>query len=227
MIFSFNLLYSISIVTLLIVITVLLTIFMPKPKSYFDAKLCPELNHLVSYFTDIQSELSEFIKQYDDSNTDDSNTVVLYNKYEGKSKLQSSKLSKKFSNIPISWLVLRSIPNVVRVGIVSIKKKYKAPEVMGNHLNSNKFLRVLFPINISGGKKSGIWVNGETKLFEEGKIIIYDNSHINSIYNKHKRKETVLLAIDLIRPSHISHGISDTKVQDIFPVINKSETKKN
>jgi len=185
-------LYAISIVVLLIAISLLLLIFLPKPKVYFSPEdIFKELNNLQSYSLTIKEELKNI---HDNDYTNDK--LIMYDK-----TLNYSIPSKTLE-------VLRSIPNIERVFLKKFPKKFKEDDVMGNALHSNKSLRCILPITIPASKKSGLWVNGETKFFEDN-LIIYDNSNINSIFNKHKRKGLYLLFIDIVRPENIPLGISN------------------
>ena len=50
--------------------------------------------------------------------------------------------------------------------------------------------------------------DGKNKFYEENQWIIYDNSRENNTFNTNKLKKTVLLVVDIDRPTYVPRGIS-------------------
>lgn len=186
-----------GIVISFIVVTFLLLVFMPKPKSYFDAnETCKELNIFtnIHYLEQVQQELLN-IKDEEYIN----NVHMIYN---------GGEMTHDTKSIQNTYEILQTIPNVRCVFITQLNKKTDTDQRKGSADYANNTIRCVIPIKISATKKSGIWNNGETKLFVEGEPILYDDSHPNSMFNKHKRKKTYLLVVDIDRPSKYPIGIS-------------------
>jgi len=181
-----------------IIVTFLLLIFMPKPKSYFDIDdVAPELNILTQdeYFTSIKNELTEWV-----TNTEENSNLHII--HYANDTLVDSQL------IPNTFDILQTIPDIASVFVAKVNKKTEITQRKGSADYANNTLRCILPISISGEKKSGIWNDGETKLFVEKELIIHDDSRPNSVFNKHKRKDTILLIIDVERPSRYPAGIA-------------------
>ena len=81
---------------------------------------------------------------------------------------------------------------------------------------ANVTLRCVLPLKIAAAQKSGIWVDGESKFYDDGQWIIYDDSRKNTYYNKHKRKDTHLLVVDVDRPANLPQGISVNTNKSLF-----------
>lgn len=196
----------VAIVILLIIVTFLLLIFMPKPKCYFDvSEICKELLLLSKdeYFKKIQEEVEK--KCIDMGDLEDQKNPV-------KSKIvyKNNQVCETVNDIPETYELLRTVPNIRQISIIVINKKAELPKCKGSESAqfSNQTLRCILPIKISAAKRCGIWVDGETKFFSEGEWIMYDNSREHSVHNKHKRLPVYLLVVDIDRPNHIPIGIA-------------------
>jgi len=193
-----------AIIIVLIVITFLLLIFMPKPHCYFSFDdIGDELKELTQddNFEIIQKNLSASISNYDND------IIMLYD---------NGKINDNFNTHLKLYELMEKVPNVKRIFFKRIKKKTKK-QIKRRGLASfaNNTLRCVLPIKISAYKKTGMWLDGESKFYKNKEMIIYDDSRENSYYNKHKN-DTHLLVIDIERPNSIPKGISLEKANVIF-----------
>lgn len=177
-------------VILLIVITVLLVIFMPKPKCYFDpTEVSVELLLLTNddHFTNIAEECSKH------------KDMIIYDQLEVNQQ-QLESISKTYE-------LLRTIPNVVHAHIYTLDKKTSTVKAKGEP-HTNNILRVILPINACNSRKSYIWCDGEKRFFSNSKLIIYDPSRESQMINDHRRQSTQLLIIDIDRPADAPRGVA-------------------
>lgn len=189
----------IAVVIVLVIVTFLLLIFMPRPKCYFDTNdICKELLLL--------SKEEQFKKIKEELSTLEGDHIEIY---------KNNLTSNISTSIPETYELLRSIPNVRQVFLTKLDKKTEVDKHKGSesHVFTNNTIRCVLPIKIPGAKKSGIWVDGETKIFTEGEWTVYDNSREHSMFNKHKRLPLYLLVVDIDRSDHIPIGIATEDIQ--------------
>jgi len=192
------------IIIALIIITMLLLIFLPKPKCYFTLDDVGRSLELLSQPTHFQQILEEYKKNND---LDQSNLCLLYyNNHLYPNIHKYSKLHNLIQSIPDirSLFIKRIAPKTIN------NIKQRGPAQIANYT-----LRCILPLSISSLNKSGIWVDGENRFFTEQEWIIYDNSRENTYYNKHKHRPTDLLIIDIDRPAYIPIGISTENTNEI------------
>lgn len=193
------------IIVILIVATFFLMIFLPKPHSFFiQEKICPEL--AIFTHNNFKDRLFEETKNIEKD-------FVIY---------ENKQVSPKLYEFPLLDQLLRTIPDIqfakikiIPAGLNEKKHKEKASV-------ANSTLRCLFPLKISCAKKSGVWCDGETKIFTLNEWIIYDHSREHSIFNKFKRRCGKILIVDITRPEDIPKGIAeyDTTNTDTTNVTN-------
>lgn len=163
-----------TIVLCLIIITVLLVIFMPRPKCYYSS------NEIHPAFVEL--ERKQFL-DYIQTAYSDTTACNLYNDNE------------LLIRDPITeWIVL-SIPGIKSIDIRELNAAYST----GKITNQQNLLAVVIPIKLSGVKKTFIWTDGEKKFFKDGQLIIYDSAKEHFFQNKHKRLATRYLHILLDR----------------------------
>lgn len=187
--------YTIAFLILLIIITIFLLIFTPKPKCFFNVfYTCKELLLLENdfHFNNIKEEIYNFSKNNE-------NNIILF---------ENNKLNNQFVYLPKTYEILRTIPNLKNIQLLFIKNDTKNKKNKGDPDIVNDTLSVILPIKISGLKKTKIWCDGESKFFEEGKIIIFDASRYHLLHNKHKKNTTVYLQLIIDRPENIPKGIA-------------------
>jgi hypothetical protein len=193
-------LLSIAIVIVVVILTFMLLIFMPRPKVYFEpSETYPELTIFLDneYRENIVKEVEDLFKSGNIKNhlDDRCRYKILYDE-------------NTLESMEILHEVLMSIPCVKRAFIAEVKEKTELPQNKGSASTANATLRCLIPINIPAIKKSGIWGDGEKKFFFEDQILIYDHSRSHYIFNNHKYKKLLLLVIDIDRPESIPMGIA-------------------
>ena len=175
----------------LMVCTLIFIIVAPKHKYYFSPEIYPFLSNLnqVENFEQIKKECSDI-----------SDTIILYS-----NNTVENNIINKFTN---TYNLLRTIPDVRNIFLTVLKPKTKTTRHKGSADLANWTLRCILPIEISHEKKTGVWVDGKNKFYEENQWIIYDNSRENNTFNTNKLKKTVLLVVDIDRPTYVPRGIS-------------------
>jgi hypothetical protein len=192
-----------GVVIALIVITFLLLIFMPTPNCYYSFdEIGDDLAKLSK-----EETFNDLVKEIDGIEYDANGIRMMY---------QDGVLHANMNSHPKLYELLRTVPDVKRVFLKHIKKKEKSQKRKGSSKFANLHLRCVLPIDISGAKKSGMWVDGETRFYHDRDWTIYDDSRENSYYNKHKRLDVYLLVVDIDRPKSIPIGISTEENDTIF-----------
>ncbi len=181
---------------------------MPKPTIYFpdlipELKLFDDENMLEIWEEEVKSILSN------DEIKKEPHLYPVKILYDGTTSVDSK-------YYPELYKILNVIPNIERVFVVELPIKSEQPQRKGCSSFANNTLRCIVPVKISGKRRSGMWVDGQPKLFDEGTAIIYDHSRINYVYNKHKRSSTYLVIFDVKRPHSIPFGISDENHNIMF-----------
>ena len=191
-----------SIVILLIVLTFVLVIFLPKPETFFCIKdTYPQLLLLekAEYYNIIKKECNSFSFE------------------EEKKKISSKVLKKDWSecckDYPMNNSTLKKTFEILSQidGITSIKLREILPKVdsfskKGNP-EVNDLIEYCMPITVSRARKGTIWVDGETKFLVEGQGLLYDTSREHAVCNK-TRENILLLIIEVKRPSFLPRGIA-------------------
>ena len=122
----------------------------------------------------------------------------------GFNKIYSTKYSQLYE-------LLRCIPSITCVGILNINNKFHQSRKYGFNEIANNTIRYFYTIKVSSIYKSGIWIDGEKKFFIEDEWICGDMSREHSLFNKDKINKTIVLFIDIERPSSIHKGNSPNK----------------
>jgi hypothetical protein len=183
---------TIAIVTLLIIVTILLLIFVPKPKCYFDPiDIFAELLLLTTdeCFTNIKDECSKLVFDKE---------LTLYT---------NDKVSDELNNMPKTYEILTTIPNLINVKLYKLDKKTNTHKAKGD-IYTNSIIRAILPIDACNSRKSHVWCDGEKRLFTNSGLIVYDPSRESQMINNHKRLSTTLLLIDITRPDSIPKGVA-------------------
>ena len=191
--------FVIGLALALIVTTFLLLIFMPTPNCFFSMD---KISYQFSYLT--RKEQFEKIKNtLDITKYDIDNRQMLY---------ENGMPTEIAENYVEVYDMLRTLPNVERAFFQSVDKKTTDLEKRkGSAHYANNTIRCVLPIILPALRKTSIWVDGESKFFNEGEWLFYDDSRDSVVCNKHKRNNLHLLVVDIIRPNDIPQGIA-TKI---------------
>lgn len=118
--------------------------------------------------------------------------------------------------IPCLYKLLETIPNIRCVFLQQIPTRTRGAKRQGAKNIANYTIRCVLPIELSSSKKSGMWIDGSRKIYQDKTWIFYDDSRESSVFNTHGKKQTYLLVIDIDRPNHIPIGISEEKTSSYF-----------
>ena len=196
-----NYVIAIGIFIAILMVTFILLIFMPKPMCYYDIdKTYPELKIIEKeeYFNKIIGELLK----------DEHKKIKLI--------YSMGKMEMDPDTIPITFDLLKTIPYIKSVFLATVESKSNLPKRRGSSSFANNTIRCILPLKISSVKKTGIWTDGEIKLFQEGKWVLYDDSRENQIFNNHKYNKLYLLVLDVDRPDIYPMGISTIEHDILF-----------
>ena len=193
---------AVSVVILLVVLTFVLVIFLPKPETFFCIKdTYPQLLLLekAEYYNIIKKEC----------------TSVSFE--EEKKKISSKVIKKDWSecckDYPMNNSTLKKTFEILSQidGIVSVKLREILPKVdsfskKGNP-EVNNLVEYCMPITVSRARKGTVWVDGESKYLVEGQGLLYDTSREHAVCNK-TREKILLLVLEVKRPSFLPRGIA-------------------
>jgi len=193
---------AVSIVILLVVLTFVLVIFLPKPETFFCIKdTYPQLLLLekAEYYNIIKKECASI-------------------NFENEKKKITSKVIKKdwsecCKDYPMNNSTLKNTFEILSQidGIVSVKLREILPRVdsfskKGNP-EVNDLVEYCMPITVSRARKGTVWVDGESKYLVEGQGLLYDTSREHAVCNK-TREKILLLILEVRRPSFLPRGIA-------------------
>lgn len=100
-----------------------------------------------------------------------------------------------------TWKIAKQIPGIVSFSISELDPNSKIKPHNGD---TNAIIRVHLPIVVpSGLPLCAFTVNGETRAWEEGKVILFNDAQNHYAQNLTNQKRLVLL-IDVIRPEFIA-----------------------
>lgn len=105
-----------------------------------------------------------------------------------------------------TWKVVKQIPGVVSFSISELDGNSKIKPHNGD---TNAIIRVHFPLVVPAGlPECSFTVNGDTRPWEEGKLLLFNDAQIHEAQNLTDKKRLVLL-IDVIRPEflHLKYEI--------------------
>lgn len=109
-------------------------------------------------------------------------------------------IKKNYTSFKNSWAVIKQIP-----GLVSFSISVLEPEstIKPHNGDTNAIIRVHFPIVVPEGLPNcSFTVNGETRAWEEGKSLLFNDAQVHSAQNLSKERRIVLL-IDVLRPEFV------------------------
>lgn len=184
-----NWIMTISIFIVLLIVFFAFMFFMPKPKVFFDADI-KELQYIIQWHDQVVAEVAK-------NNKMDSAVIPIY-----------SKGNIHDTRFPMLYTALSLIPNIQYMGLINIKEDFSQKKKYGYNKITDSTLRYFYTLTASGTRKSGIWIDGERKFFNEKEWIVADMSRENSLFNKDKYSSTTVVFLDIIRPEWIGNGAS-------------------
>jgi aspartyl/asparaginyl beta-hydroxylase (cupin superfamily) len=99
-----------------------------------------------------------------------------------------------------SWEVMKNIPGLVSFSVSWLKAGSKINEHNGD---TNAIIRVHLPIQVPATAPScSFTVNGETRSWEEGKVLLFNDAQLHSAQNLSDENRVVLI-FDVIRPEFL------------------------
>lgn len=176
---------------------ILLWVFMPKAKVFYDVENTIDENDCDKILSEIKKEtpieqLEHFTPLYYDEEFCEKNYGVQD--------------------------LLNKIPYEIRtVALIRIPPRFRQKKQWGIASYANHILRCYVTLQHSATKKSGIWVDGEKKFFSNGCLICFDPTREHSLFNTFGYESAVVLMIDIVRniPGN-SPNIIDLEKDEIY-----------
>lgn len=173
---------------------------------YFKVKELPWAVNLEKNWGNCRDEIANFIKEKDgqfistakfyESINDNNSWTGIMTLFWGLKV--SGDLYKK---CPQLMLLLKQIPGLVSVSISRLNAHSTIAEHEGD---TNGIMRCHLGIEIPGGlPECGFKVNGESRSWEEGKCLVFNDAYRHSAWNN-TDKRRIILIMDIIRPEFMS-----------------------
>jgi len=188
-----EILISIAIVIIILIFTLILTVLAPAPTVFLEPYI--DLSSIDLKFDDIKKEIQTV--------NDMKPVIPIY----GFEKIKDTRF-------PIIYNSIRNIPNVINIGILNLKPRFEQIRQYGFSSISNNTIRYFLPIEVSATNKSGIWIDGFKKFFNEKKWVCADVSREHSLFNKYKYGTCTVLFIDILRNSGTGTSKNDNIILD-------------
>lgn len=105
-----------------------------------------------------------------------------------------------------TWRIAKQIPGIISFSISELDANSKIKPHNGD---TNAIIRVHFPLVVPAGLPAcSFTVKGETRAWEEGKVLLFNDAQVHEAQNLTNEKRLVLL-IDVIRPEfkHLTYEI--------------------
>jgi hypothetical protein len=145
---------------------------------------------------------------YDPRNGDNNVGGAPDNSHNDEGNAKESKREYQESDFPTVMELTKGLKNVVLVGAIKVGKQFQQSKYCGYAAHSNTTLRYFYIIDSPGINRTGIWIDGEKRFFNENQWICGDVSKETSLFNKDKYNYAYLLFIDILRPETIKKGES-------------------
>jgi len=165
----------IAIVVLFLVATFILLIFLPKPKCFYSTDKLPKISEQL--LTDLKKDVAGV-----------TSSVVLYN----------GVVNEDCNFMPTLYEQLLQIEDLSYAALEVIEPLTDTPKMTSTKTDA---LCAVLPIKISGAGRSGVWCDGDNKLFKEGQWFLFDHTRPYMYHNKHKNKKTTMLLVHVKRPA--------------------------
>jgi beta-hydroxylase len=188
------------------------------PKYFYESTDFAHLLFLENHFQEIKTELLQLIEK--DQEQEWLRTFPDY------VKADKDKAWKVFSFVfftmknqihrsicPITSKIIDQIPE-----LISCDFSYMEPgtHVLPHRGYTRMVLRCHLPIIVPKGNKCGIRVGNETKYWEEGKLMMFDDSYEHEAWNKSDEKRIILM-FDIPNPlwGYTAQEISKYKIDNL------------
>lgn len=177
----------------IVIIVIMLVIFMPKQKCFYDINAYPPLRSIGNDYPEV---------------------VAQANKVDGLTAQDATGVSavRVTPECCSMYGLLSKLPGFMCASVAQIDPGCKTKGLAGSKEIANYSLRICVPVTDIERNKVCIDVDGQTKYLEPHTPILYDNSKPTTFYNYQKSQPIRLLLIDIYgRPkmgtSSISHGL--------------------
>jgi len=199
---------------IIFIIFIILFIFAPKSKNFYSYEVFYPKKYI---FEDNINIIKKEIENLKDDDWIDYYGKDLWGNDKTNFKIFPLYMYDKYikNNIIkcLNLFLCTNLSNVKNIFLAKLDSKTRLNEFQEIKKLANNTLRCCIGIKMKtfGNKKVGIWVNGEIKEVELGKLLIFDSSKKHSLYNETK-ESCVLLIIDINRPNYIQRGESNIDI---------------
>lgn len=106
-------------------------------------------------------------------------------------------IKKNHTSFKQTWKIIKSIPGIVSCSLSVLEPN---SSIKPHNGDTNAIIRVHFPLVVPEGLPNcSFTVAGETRAWQEGKPLLFNDAQIHSAQNLSKERRVVLL-IDVLRP---------------------------
>jgi hypothetical protein len=224
-----------AIIIILVIITFLALIFLPKPKSYYQPiETYKELLLLEKNADIIKKEILDFTKKQNLNKHFDI-TIFKYKIKKGTSDIETSdellgkarKINEELlgasdtdasdiegddelffhDNIYSLSQTYNILQSIPTIKKISIVNLPPSYISINKKYNYNttKTLECLFPIKCASNKKDHIWCDGEKRFFKESEIILFNNIREHQYVVKHKNESVLMLSVIIDNPYYLNY----------------------
>ncbi len=188
------------------------------PKFFYDTKDFPFLDVLTENINVIKSELVNLINR--DKENHWLETFPDYVSSENKKAWKvfsfiffNMKFPDNAALCPETANLIYSIPEIISCDYSFLKPN---THIAAHKGYTKMVLRCHLPLVVPAGKKCSLRVGDEIKEWEEGKLIIFDDSFEHEAWNRSNESRTVLM-FDIPNPlwGYTAHEISKYKVENM------------
>ena len=97
---------------------------------------------------------------------------------------------------------------ISKVAAGTVLKKHQGYGSLSNHV-----LRCHLPLRLPSEGKCGMWVEDQSRLYQQSEWLVFDDSRLHSSFNVTDEERTILL-VDITRPPWIAKGVSTVGATD-------------
>ena len=177
-----------------------------KEESFYEANDFEWVKSLEGNFDLIKTEVLDFVSKDSLSPYFNRDLTNKKNSWKTDGILHWGFFAKK--NLPYlknSWIAVKSIPGLVSFSISLLKP---GSIIKPHRGDTNAIIRVHLPIKIPEGiPKCSFTVENETRAWEEGKVILFNDAKLHHAQNLSKESRIVLI-LDVIRPEFLNQKTS-------------------
>ena len=171
-------------------------------KVFFKPEEFEWVSKIEDNFSIIQNEVLQFVQNNSLSPYFNKGLTNKGNSWKTDGILHWGIFDKKYYvQLAETWNVVKDLPGIVSLSVSLLKPQTVIKEHRGD---TNAIIRIHLPIKIPEGIPAcSFTVNNETRAWNEGKVLLFNDAQLHSAQNM-SNENRILLIIDLIRPEFLN-----------------------